>query len=66
MENTINKNISVKDLGDGKLEIHLGVEEYELFSAHAKESDMTIEDYLVSVINDYTEILAGQLEDEEE
>lgn len=53
--------ISVKELDDNRIEVTLGEKEFKSLSAHAEEAKMTLEEYIVSLITDYIDLLEQNL-----
>ena len=53
--------VSVRELDDNRFEVTLGDKEFKTFSAHAEEAKMTLEEYLVSLITDYIDLLEQNL-----
>ncbi len=53
--------MEVKELGNGSFELTLEDEQYKLLSEHAEQAKMKLEDYIVSILKEYVEILSENL-----
>jgi len=56
--------VSVKELDDNRFEITLGEEQFKTLSQHAEKTKMTLEEYIISLLTDYAEMLDQKLNEE--
>lgn len=55
--------VSVREIDNKVFEIELGDNELKTLSEHAEQCKMSLDDYLVSIIKDYIEVLEENLND---